>query len=407
MTTTPRPPKLITITMMAAVGVLSLNMIVPAFGEMADAFGVSYANISFLFSGYLIITGFLTLLAGPFSDRFGRRPVALFGISVFVVASIVCALTPNLAVLYAARIAQAVVVGSAVISQAVVRDTCVDRANTTRRLASVAMVMGLAPLIGPTAGGFLADMFGWRAVFWFQAFAGIFTFTLVWFDLEETNLNKSTTFFSQIRDYPSIIMSPRYWAYAGTLCLGVSTFFAFLAGRPLIGKAEFLLSPTQIGMVLGTLTLGYIGANAITRQVTAHVWDSSLMLFGRLVGISGAVGSLTLYYSGFTSPVFIIAPLILLGAANGFSVQPANAGVVSVNPQLAGSAAGLSGALVYWIGASASALMSFLLNENPSPLFFIWLLLGATLLSLIPSVFSLLLDKRDQKAGIIHAETAP
>ena len=112
MTTTPRPPQLITITMMAAVGVLSLNMIVPAFGEMADAFGVSYANISFLFSGYLIITGFLTLLAGPFSDRFGRRPVALFGVSLFIVASIVCAITPNLAILYATRIVHAAGVGS-------------------------------------------------------------------------------------------------------------------------------------------------------------------------------------------------------------------------------------------------------------------------------------------------------
>ena len=116
--------------MMAAVAVLSLNMIVPAFGEMAEGFGVSYAEISFLFSGYLIITGLLTLLAGPLSDRFGRRPVALFGISVFAVASAICAVTPNLTVLFTARIIQTVVVGSAVISQAVVRDTSIDQSSS-------------------------------------------------------------------------------------------------------------------------------------------------------------------------------------------------------------------------------------------------------------------------------------
>lgn len=397
MTALPRRPKLITITMMAAVAVLSLNMIVPAFGEMAEGFGVSYAEISFLFSGYLIITGFLTLLAGPLSDRFGRRPIALFGISVFAVASAVCAVTPNLTVLFTARIIQTVVVGSAVISQAVVRDTSKDQADATKRLASVAIVIGLAPLIGPTAGGVVADLFGWRGVFWAQTLVALVALVLVWFDLEETNQHKSSTFFAQIRDYPTVIASPRYWGYAGTLCLGVSTFFAFLAGMPLIGKSEFQFNPTQIGMVLGTLTVGYILANIILRQITAHFWDSSIIVFGRLLGLGGAVTTLIFYYLGLTSPLFIIAPLALLGAANGFSVQPSHAGVISINPRLAGSAAGLGGAMVYWIGAGASALMSYLLSETPSLQFFIWLLVGATVLGLMPALFILGLDKRAQR----------
>ncbi|MGA0236457.1 MAG: hypothetical protein ACO3NE_12800, partial [Alphaproteobacteria bacterium] len=103
------------------------------------------------------------------------------------------------------------------------------------------------------------------------------------------------------------------------------------------------------------------------------------------------------YFLGLTSPLFVIAPLALLGAANGFSVQPSHAGVISINPRLAGSAAGLSGAMVYWIGAGASALMSYLLSENPSLQFFIWLLVGATVMGLLPALFILSLDKRTQR----------
>lgn len=397
MSSSPRQPHLVTVTLMAGVAVLSLNMIVPAFPEMADAFGVSYTAISFLFTGYLIITGFLTLLAGPLSDRYGRRPVAVWGLVLFVVASGVCAVTPDLGVLYAARIAQTVVVGSAVISQAVIRDTSGDTADTTRRLASIAIIIGLAPLLGPTLGGVISDLFGWRAVFVAQMVFGLAVLILTLIDLSETNQHKSATFAAQFRDYPTIIASAHYWGFAITLCFGVSTFFVFLAGMPLIGSTVFGFSQTQIGMVLGTLTVGYIFANAITRQAALHFRASTLMVFGRCIGVLGAAGSLLFIYLGFTSPYILIPPLMLLGAANGFTVQPANAGVVSVNPKLAGSAAGLSGALIYWIGAGASTLMSLTLSANPSALFFVSMLFGATCLGLIPALFTLWLDRRDAR----------
>lgn len=400
MTPRPRQPHLLTVTLMAGTAVLSLNMIVPAFGEMASHFGVSYATISFLFSGYLIITGLLTLVAGPLSDRFGRRPIALVGLVLFVLASLVCVVTPNLTVLYIARIAQTVVVCSAVISQAVIRDTSDSAANTTRRMASVAMVMGLAPLIGPTIGGVLSDLLGWRSVFGAQALVGLVALVLVWFDLAETNQHKSSTFRAQVRDYPSLIQSARFWGYVMTLCFGVSTFFAFLAGMPLIGEAEFQLTQTQVGMVLGTLTVGYIVANAITRQAADHLRASTLMVIGRLIGLLGASLSLALLFLGFSSAVVLIAPLILLGAANGFSVQPSHAGVVSVNPRLAGSAAGLSGALVYWVGAAAASLMSLMLSSNPSPRLFIWMLLVSTVLALVPALFVMALDRCSARDGL-------
>ncbi|MGB1156509.1 MAG: multidrug effflux MFS transporter [Alphaproteobacteria bacterium] len=399
MTDLPRGPHFATLTLMAALSVVSLNMIVPAFGEMAQEFGVSYATINILFSGYLVITGVMTLLLGPISDRFGRRPVALIGVGLFVFASLVCAAAPNVTVLFIGRIVQCVVVAGSVMAQTIVRDTAINAQDATRRMASIAMVMGLAPLLAPTFGGFLADMFDWRTVFLVQGLIGLLTLILLIFDLKETNQAKSSTFGAQFRAHPALLAAPRFWGNTLMLCFGISTFFAFLAGMPLIGIAHFELSQTQIGITLGTLTVGYVIANAITRQVARRVRGSTLMVTGRLVGVVGAGVSLVLILNGVTSAALILPPMMLIGAANGFSLQAANVGVVSVNRNLAGSAAGLSGAMINWVGAGATAIMGYALQANPAPSLFIALLLGASTLALLPALLIALLDRHQDRAG--------
>lgn len=394
-----KPPRLITLILMTATTVISLNMIVPALGSMSVEFEVSYSTISFLFSGYLLIIGGLTLLYGPLSDRFGRRIIGLTAMSTFILASLGCALAPTYELLLAARILQGLVVGCSVLSYAVVRDTSVSQKETTQKLALIAMAMAVAPLIGPLIGGIIADVLGWRAVFLFQAMAASLTLTLMIFDLRETNLSRSATFIAQFRAYPTLITSLRFWGNVLTLALGVAVFFAFLAGLPLIGVAQFELSQTMIGLFLGTLTLGYITANGITRMLIDRLWLSTLMAIGRAIGILGAAVSLILILSGVTNPYVVFLPLSLLGAANGLSLQPANAGVVSVNPRLAGSAAGLSGALTSWLGAAVSALIGFWLTALPSLELFVLLLLVFASLSLLPALLVVALDRQDTAKG--------
>ena len=399
----PHPPRLITLILMTGMSIMSLNMIVPALGSMAEEFAVSYGTMSFLFSGYLIITGGLTLLYGPLSDRFGRRVVGLFSMSVFVVASLACAFAPTYELLLAGRILQGLVVGGSVLSHAVVRDTSVDKKETTQKLALIAMAMAIAPLIGPLIGGILSDLWGWQSVFLFQAFAGSIALTLLIVDLRETNLHKSATFLAQFRAYPSLVSSLRFWGNVLTLALGVAVFFAFLTGMPLIGAAQFDLSQTMIGLFLGTLTFGYIIANGITRMIIDRLWLSTLMVWGRVIGVLGGVVSLSLILMGYTNPYVIFLPLSLLGAANGLSLQAANAGVVSVNPKLAGSAAGLSGALISWFGAAMSALVSFWLTETPSLELFITLLLIFATLAVLPALLVLFLDRQEAQDGALPA----
>jgi len=393
--TLPRSPQLLTLVLMVGTSVMSLNLILPALGSLADSFGLSYATASFVFSGYLIVTGGMTLVMGPLSDRFGRRPIVLTALSVFIVASLCSAAAPNVVLLFVFRFFQAVVVGAGVLAQAAVRDTSASQSDTTRKLALIAMAMALVPLIGPMVGGVIADLMGWRAVFMAQAGVGALTLLLCVFDLNETNQHRSATFLAQFRAYPGLVSSLRFWGYVMTLCMGVAVFFSFLAGMPLIAKARFGFGETLIGVMLGTLTLGYLVANGVLRQISDRFMQAGIMVFARALGVVGPMVSMVLIALGFTNPIIIFAPLVLMGAANGLSLPLANSGIVSVRPDLAGSAAGLSQALVSWIGAVCAALVSMLLTDTPSTFVFLWALTALAVMALLPSVVVLMLDRRD------------
>ena len=393
--TLPRSPGLFTLVLMAGTSVMSLNLILPALGSLAEGFGLSYATASFVFSGYLIVTGVMTLVMGPLSDRFGRRPIVLTALSIFILASLCSALAPNTVFLFVFRFLQAVVVAAGVLGQAVVRDTSASQSDTTRKLALIAMAMALVPLIGPMAGGVIADLMGWRAVFMAQAGVGALTLLLCVFDLNETNQHRSATFLAQFRAYPGLVSSLRFWGYVMTLCMGVAVFFSFLAGMPFIAKARFGFGETMIGVMLGTLTLGYLVANGVLRQISDRFMQAGIMVFARVLGLIGPLISMAFIVLGFTNPIVIFAPLVLMGAANGLSLPLANSGIVSVRPDLAGSAAGLSQALVSWIGAMCAALVSLLLTSTPSTFVFLWALTVMAEMALLPSVLVLFLDRRE------------
>ena len=393
--TLPRSPRLLTLVLMVGTSVMSLNLILPALGSLAQSFGLSYATASFVFSGYLIVTGVMTLVMGPLSDRFGRRPIVLTALSIFIVASLCSALAPNVVLLFVFRFFQAVVVAAGVLAQAAVRDTSSSQSDTTRKLALIAMAMALVPLIGPMVGGVIADLMGWRAVFMAQAGVGALTLLLCVFVLNETNQQRSATFLAQFRAYPGLVSSLRFWGYVMTLCMGVAVFFSFLAGMPLIAKARFGFGETMIGVMLGTLTLGYLVANGVLRQISDRFMQAGIMAFARALGVIGPLISMGLIALGFTNPIVIFAPLVLMGAANGLSLPLANSGIVSVRPDLAGSAAGLSQALVSWIGALCSALVSLLLTDTPSTFVFLWALTALAVMALLPAVMVLMLDRRD------------
>lgn len=357
------PPRLVTLVVLTGVSVLTLNMILPSLANIAREFEVSYGAASLALSAFLAVNAALQLVLGPVADRYGRRPVLLWSILVFALASLVCALAHTFWLFLAARIVQAVVVSGMALSTAIITDTTA-RAEAASRMAHVSMAMAVAPMLGPMLGGGLDEAFGWRSGFWLYTAMGAGLLWLVWVDVGETNPRPASTFRLQMQAYPALLRSGPFWAYCAVLSFGVGGFFLFIAAAPLVGEAVFGLGPGAIGLGVGSITGGFFFGSYLSGRYTTQMGIAWMVVAGRLVAVLGTGLGLALTLLGLGSVTVFFGAAILYGFANGVSIPGARAGAVAAHPDLAGSASGLSGALVVAFGALVTGVPGYLVTAE-------------------------------------------
>ena len=357
------PPHIATLVLISGVAALSMNIFLPSLAAMAVYFETDYAVMQFAVSGYLATTAILQLVIGPLSDLFGRRPVMLVALAVMVIATLICAFAPNVTVFMIGRMLQAVVASGFVLARAVVRDM-VPADQAASMIGYVTMGMSVVPMVGPTIGGFLNDFASWHASFILLAFCGAAIFTLVFFDLGETNTQKSPSFSAQFNAWPQLLRSSRFWGYALTSTFSSGLFFSFLGGAPFVGNVLYGLSPAVLGMQFFFMAGGYMFGNFLSGRYAQRIGISRMMLAGNTIAAAGIFVALALSYLGLNSHYEFFLPLALIGLGNGVTLPSANAGIVNVQPHLAGSASGLGGALTIGGGAALAVLASSLLSKE-------------------------------------------
>lgn len=349
------PPHLVTLVAMSALSILSLNMFLPSLSVMADDWKADYAVVSISFTGYLLVTAILQLFAGPVSDRHGRRPVAIGALCIYVIASLGCAVASDLTWFLGFRLLQAAVAVAAVLAIVVIRDTTSPQ-EAASRIGYVSMVMAIAPMIGPMIGGFLTEAMGWRANFYVFLGLGLVVLGMLWADLGETNTTPSKTYLSQFLAYPDLIRSRRFWAYAVCNSLSVGAFFVFISSVPLIATNEMELTPGKLGVLIGAITAGFMLGNFLTGRFARHFALTTMMIAGRMSGLFGMTLGFIFLFNGALTPLTLGLSVVFVGLGNGLTLPSSNAGLMSVRPNLAGSAAGLSGAMTVTSGAILSSL---------------------------------------------------
>lgn len=355
------PPTIFTLVVIAATAALSLNIFLPSLPAITNDLNASYGVIQFLISGYLLTTAIVQLLVGPMSDRFGRRPILLGGLVIFIIASIICATATSIYVLLPARVLQAAVVAGFAISRAAIRDMS-SGGSAASKIGYVTMGMAVAPMTAPMIGGFLQELYGWQSSFWVLAIVGVLTLLLCWRDLGETNLYKSKNMLSQIRSYPELLRSHRFWAYAACAGLGSACFFAMLGGAPFVGDKVYGLSPSIFGMYFIFTPMGYMIGNFFTGRYAERYGIFRLMIAGTTITTVGMIISFIVIALGATHPLAFFGFTIAIGLGNGLVIPNATAGMLNVNPRLAGTAAGLGGALLTLSGAAISAIVASVLT---------------------------------------------
>lgn len=390
------PPSLLTLVMLTALSALSLTMFLPSLANMAADFRAGYALVALSIAGYLGSTGALMLVMGPLSDRFGRRPVLLAGLGVFALASLVCALTANIWVFLAFRILQGTVIAGWALSLAVIRDM-VPAQQAASRIGYVIMAMAIAPMLGPMVGGVLDALFGWRASFVVFTGLGVAALGLCWVDLGETNETPSETFAEQFRAYPELVRSRRYWGYALCMAFSTGSFYAFLAGAPLVAVAILEVSPAVLGVYMGTITAGFALGGFLSGRFAARTPLTTMMVAGRSVAAAGLVAGLALFLAGFVHVVSLFGAAVLVGLGNGLTMPSCNAGAMSVRPDLAGSASGLAGALTLGAGAVLSSITGAVVTAETGAYALLGMMLVCTLTALAAALDVRAIDRREAR----------
>ncbi|MEO1777804.1 MAG: multidrug effflux MFS transporter [Pseudomonadota bacterium] len=382
------PPHIITLILLAGVSAMVMNMFLPSLPNMTAYFDTEYRLMQLSVALYLAVSAVMQTIIGPVSDNLGRRKVLMWGVVLFMLATLGCIFAPTAEVFLVFRMCQAIIAVAMVLSRAIVRDLY-DQDQSASMIGYVTMGMAVVPMISPGIGGLLEEAFGWKANFWAFFFIGALLLWLVWADVGETAQPSDKTVLGQFREYPELLRSPRFWGYSAAAAFCSGSFFAYLGGAPFVGTQIFGMGEAELGFYFGAPAIGYFIGNGLSGRYATRFGVNRMVLWGSLANLFGTALSLAIFAAGAGTPISFFAMMTFVGLGNGLVIPNATAGALSVRPHLAGTASGLAGAIMIGGGAALSALAGFLLTPETGafPLLYIMVLTGLAALLAIGAVY--------------------
>lgn len=380
------PPHILTLVLITGMAALSMSVFLPSLAAMTTYFDTEYAIMQIALSGYLAATAVLQIFVGPVSDRYGRRMLVLWSLGLFVLASVGALFARTVEVFLFFRILQAAVATSMVLGRAIVRDI-VPQDEAASMIGYVTMGMALVPMVGPMIGGGLEQVFGWQATFVFLSVAGLATLVVAYFDLGETVKGQGTGFREQVRTYPELLSSPRFWGYVLCAAFGSGAFFALLGGASFVASEIFGLSPLWSGIALGAPAIGYAFGNFLSGRFSVKVGINKMAVIGTLIAALGLGASAVLTSVGVHHPLVFFGFCVFLGLGNGVMLPNVIAGSISVRPHLAGTASGLGGAIMIGGGAALSQFAGSILTIETGTMPLQLTMLSVSVLALLSVLF--------------------
>ncbi len=358
------PPALIVLTLALLLGVqpITTDLYLPALPGLTRELGASMAQAQLTLTALLLAFGVSQLFWGPLSDRFGRRPVLLIGMSAYVLASLGSAVSPSMDVLIIWRALQGAAMGAAVMcARAIVRDlyTPVQGASVMSKGLSG---LGVIACLSAPLGGLLTALFNWHAALLALSVFGAVSLALIALRFEETIPAKNPQalqFGTLMRTWLGILRNPTFLAFTALSTFAYSGLFTFLASSSFVFIRVLGLTTTQYGLVMFANSFIYLLGTFLCRRL--------LLRFGvrRTVAIAGALtlaggGTVAaLAFAGVQSVWAIEVPFALFMLAHGIHNPCGQSGAVGPFPQAAGAASALNGFLAMvsafatgqWLGA--------------------------------------------------------
>lgn len=384
----PAAPHLLVLIAISSVSPLAINIVVPAMPGLQRVFDTDYATVQLALSLYLAAFALGQLIMGPLSDRFGRRPVVLVGLGLFIAGSAMCVAAPNVEVLLAGRIVQAI--GGAAglsLARAIVRDLH-EKDRAAAMIGYMTTGMAMAQTVSPTVGGLIYERVGWSGIFWMLIVAGALTLAMAVTNLGETNRHRGGRFdLARLAgSWRTLLSLPAFVLPTATAASASAVYFAFMGGAPFIATETMGLSPSAYGLYFVMVAGGYAIGNFFSGRQAARFGTARMINIGNGLALAGTLAMIAGLVAGIAHPLVLFLPMLMVSIANGVTLPSAVAEAVSARPELAGAAAGLNGACQVGVGALGSAWAGAYVASGTWPLALI--MCGFSTVSLLLGIVS-------------------
>ena len=356
---------------LTGMGPLAIEMYLPALPTIARELHTSSSSVQISLAVYFIGIACGQAFYGPISDRWGRKRALYFGLVLFSVSSVGCALAPDVGALIALRFLQALG-GCAplVVPRAIVRDYF-DQRGSARMLSVLMLVVGLAPMLAPLIGGQLLVNFGWPSIFWVLAGYGVFWLLVVALFLPESlpgSRRRRERATDVLATYLGLLRDRTYTGYVVTGSLIFAGLLAYISGSPFVFIELFDVPPERYGLFFGANAIGIVAASQINRWLVSRYEAHDIISFVLPLSVTAGVVLLVDASTGFGGFAGILVPLFFYIASHGFIMPNTTALAMAPHGTVAGSASALLGTVQFVLGASAGALVGALANGTAIPL---------------------------------------
>lgn len=334
--------------LIVALGPISLALYTPAMPTLVAAFQTTPANIKLTLTVFFFGFAFAQLVCGPLSDAYGRRPVAIGFFSVYLLGSVVAAVSPGIEWLLAGRALQGIgVAAGTAISRAIVRDQFTGQ-SSARILNLIGMMLAVGPALAPILGGVLLSAFGWHSIFAGMVAYGVVVVLLMWLVVPETNANQDPALAQPsgiVRSYSKLLRDRRFMRASLVLGLTLGGLFTMSALVPFVLMDTVGLTPTQFGLAMVAQTGAFTAGSVLTARLLRRMDALRLVPIGLLLVVAAGLGF------GIGLRVFPASVLAVMGPASLWAFGIALLMPGTTTSALAGFAA---------IAGAASALTGFL-----------------------------------------------